>query len=817
MSNDNNEGRDSSLPSIPPGPSANAEMEAGMQILEGLPTLGLGKPPLLDPAAAAKAKANWEAAKERAIQADNSDSTPGLIDQIPLSSGLKDQRAEVHTATVTELVNVTAASTQVVDLFGDAKPTDGAVAVSRTRKPRASKSIVKTLDAGKRTKQTGAVAKTSLKTRTTPKLTEARAQDLPTGADAVKPARSHRTNVSKAAPIQEHGSLAAGSAQVSGGLDIPPMTDEALTFLRNADATAADLFKLQPESQRFVQYHITNMQRMEAELTESYNFLMATSPKYSPQFEKVADALVDKLAKNGHAGIKPVVVTLEKHTAAQEVAPSYRPVMAKASAYQMASVRLGNMELGVLKIADKELERTVSLSVAEFERATRVMGSAHVMINAPVGDITRQQADDLVAGDIADVREIREKRLLKLALIAMAESSHAQPHYRGALENLAPELAATVKARAAISADRTAWDWDSHSDPITVVQHGENTLERGIEPERENSPVTESQQVAPSQLSTAPEVIRDLSALGFGRRMLHATSMWLMGKTEEKPPHSTGAKVAPANQHAQVTSASNNSYLVPDSVAQRFLKVEQDYYFHDRTPAFSDGGTKLVTRGVHPEVVRSLIEIATARGWGSIVVKGTAEFRRSAWLEAEQAGLRVAGHKSTALDVAALATKSAGNSVEEGVAKGRETLDANRPSVKPGKTTTTAQAPEAAATKVTMSPPYQKHAVKASAFDKEKLGFVIKKFPELAQAYGVVDAAKKFAEAYLPLGVQDEFIALARRHVMQKILAGEHVNGPQIYTAPAQIKAGADIAQASTRVAVGSANDARSRKVARDR
>ena len=795
MSNDNNEGRDSSLPAIPPGRSANAEIVEGVQTLSGLPTVGQGKPTSLDPAGAAKVKANWEAAKERAVQ--DYLTAPGVVDQISRPNGLKDQQAAANTATLNDVANSAAAPSQVADVSGAAETVDGTAAVSSVRKPRASKSKEKAPEAVNEIKQAGAVAKASPKTRSTAKLAEAGAQDRATGATEAKPARSRRTKVSKATTILEQPSAKSGSAQVNYSPDIPSMTDEALTFLRNTDATVADLFKLQPESQRFVQYHITNMQRMDAELTRSYDYLIATSPKYSPQFEKVADALVEKLVKDGPAGIKPSVVKVEKHTAAQEVAPSYRPIMAKASAYQIASVQLGKMEFGVVRSADSEQLANVSLSAAEFERATRVMGSAHVMINAPIGDITRQQADDLVAGDVADVREIREGRLLKLALIAMAESSNAQPQYRDALENLAPELAATVKARAAISAARTAEDSARHSDPMTVVQDGENTLERGIEPERENSLSRESQKASSSQLSTAPNVINDVPALGFGRRMLHATGVWLTGKAKEKPAQSTVANVGSANQPASATSASENSYPVPDSVAQRFLKVEQVYYFHDKTPAFSDRGTKLATRGVHPEVVRSLIEIAIARGWESIVVKGTDEFRRSAWLEAAQAGLRVAGYKPTALDLADLATKPAGNSVEEGIAKNREALDTNRPLVQPGRTTTPAMAPEAASPKATMPPPSEEHAAKARAFEVEKPGFVIKKFPELAQAYGVVDAAKKFAEAYLSRDVRDEFIALARRHVMQKILAGEHVKGPQIYTGAVQTKAGADRTQAS--------------------
>ena len=60
----------------------------------------------------------------------------------------------------------------------------------------------------------------------------------------------------------------------------------------------------------------------------------------------------------------------------------------------------------------------------------------------------------------------------------------------------------------------------------------------------------------------------------------------------------------------------------------------------------------------------------------------------------------------------------------------------------------------------------------------------MRKHPDLAPAYGVVDAAKKFAETSLPEEAREEFIGLARRHVIQTIIAGGSVKGPKIYLAP---------------------------------
>lgn len=223
---------------------------------------------------------------------------------------------------------------------------------------------------------------------------------------------------------------------------------------------------------------------------------------------------------------------------------------------------------------------------------------------------------------------------------------------------------------------------------------------------------------------------------------------------------------------------------MPEAVAQRFLRVEQNYYFPDRTHAFSDHGNRLATRGSHPEVVRSLVEIAKARGWESITIKGSDEFRRSAWMEAARSGLQVAGYKPTDLDLAELAQRPSSNAVEKGASieitrtgKPEASITAQGPVPA---TTPASQKPGSASTDKASGPDPQL-AAKAHSFESDKPALAVAKHPDLAPGYGIVDAARKFAEASLPESAREEFIGIARRHVMQKIIAGERVKGPQIY------------------------------------
>lgn len=803
MSLENNEAHDPSLSDRPPGHPASTGAVNGAQNLTGTPPLDWDFP-TEDPAAKAKAKADWEAAKEQAVHAEPSTLT--RADRFARHQGRKDLRAAGKAATQGQAVNAMAAAGQVVDAADTVQGADAVASESKARKPRTAKGKDQA-PATVKVSNVNAVAKPAPKTRASAKAAAADTQVQAAGAEAVKPARKRVKVVSKGF-VQAKTQPSSDAVPTIDCGEIPAPTEEAIKFLGNPHAKAADLFKLQPESIAFVQFHIARQQRFEVESQANYNYLMSNVHK------RLANAWIGRLVKDQPTNMKSSVAQVQIPIAAQKRGVSYRPKLPQVGGQQFTPVQLGKMDIGLALVAAQEQQASADRA-ADLQRANRVIGTAQVMMSAPIGDVTREQAADLVVGDVKDFHIIKDERVRRLALNSMIESSHAQPHYKDAFERLAPDLVAAAKeANTAIEADRDA---PSRSVPKASEQDADNTIEAGIATERENQPGRDSRQSTPSVDPFAPGATRP--ALGFGKRMLRAMVAWLQGKAEDKPataPASGDKPLSLDKPEAAATpaAADDKANAVPDAVARRFLKVERDYYFPDRTPAFSDRGNKLATRGAHPEVVRSLVEIAQARGWDSITVKGTDEFRRSAWMEATQAGLKVAGYKPTALDLAELSSKPATNTVEKGLAKEREASAAQKSSAQPSEPTAAAQADASKTADSALNPELE---AKARAFEKEKPGFVMRKYPELAQAYGVVDAAKKFAEASLPQDVREEFVSLARRHVMQKILAGEQVKGPRIYTAPAKAKDDAEQTQAPAQSAVDLGKSARSKEVARER
>jgi hypothetical protein len=692
----------------------------------------------------------------------------------------------------------------------------------------------------------------------------------------------------KSASVRKHKESADVSSPPPPAADvIPPVTQEAITFLGKENPTSDDVLKLAPSSLAFVQHHYKLVARLDAMSEVNYAFLASAKPA-SPAVQKFIDAMVKMRRDEKSIAEKQLVVMKESepiHSATENVPTiSYGPQHFIPAAPAPIAIQLGN--LANTPINSWAFSQSRDRVLDDQSRVRAVIGTAHIVLDAQKNDLTQAEAAQLVADDIKAVRGISDHKSLNLALNAMAESSIAQPTYKTELRRQAPDLVeVTAKAhkelesdwnlangvsvslghvaeigrsltmdeaialaketiaaihriqsdqnrQAALSFSYQIGEWQraykeefARQAPDLVVPAQaafaaeESTFSRdGLKSEEvENSIEPSPVQLVSRQSHTGPKVaasdvqptvpvapaLEDAPAsspslTSIRKRVLHAigstaqrAGTWIAGQGEAEQAKTMADSVASSQSSAgaPITPASvvaDKSTVVPDFVASRFLRVKDDYYFPDRTPAFSDRGNKLATRGHDAEVVKSLVEIATARGWTTITVKGTDEFRRSAWMEAAQRGLSVVGYKPSELDLAELASRPPGNTVEKGTPKAKASVPAGlkfaeRPAPVeqdiPSKDTATATA----TTNLDLA-----LVEKSKDFQSKKPAFVVKKYPDLAAAYGIVEAAKRFASEKLPETAHEEFVNMARNHVIQKIATGEHIQGPRIYLAPAK-------------------------------
>jgi len=111
---------------------------------------------------------------------------------------------------------------------------------------------------------------------------------------------------------------------------------------------------------------------------------------------------------------------------------------------------------------------------------------------------------------------------------------------------------------------------------------------------------------------------------------------------------------------------------VPEHIVSTYHR-KGEKYLDPKDPSaliFLDKGDSLKTaRNFDGRAIRAMIDVAEARGWHSVKLTGTPEFRRAAWYEAASRGLEVKGYKPTEAEIeaAAKAAKAAGveNSVQQ--------------------------------------------------------------------------------------------------------------------------------------------------------
>ncbi|GGO83764.1 hypothetical protein GCM10011348_28290 [Marinobacterium nitratireducens] len=149
------------------------------------------------------------------------------------------------------------------------------------------------------------------------------------------------------------------------------------------------------------------------------------------------------------------------------------------------------------------------------------------------------------------------------------------------------------------------------------------------------------------------------------RRPLAASLAQESIKTEQKQaslsqihdePDETPAVGSIDHQDDTVAAESASKPVVPERVAKSYVEIEGKYYFAGKPEllAFVDKGARLQTKLNNSRVIGSMVDIAEARGWRELQVKGSLDFRREAWLEATARGLDVRGYKPGEADLARL-------------------------------------------------------------------------------------------------------------------------------------------------------------------
>lgn len=116
----------------------------------------------------------------------------------------------------------------------------------------------------------------------------------------------------------------------------------------------------------------------------------------------------------------------------------------------------------------------------------------------------------------------------------------------------------------------------------------------------------------------------------------------------------------------ELPSSIKNNYIV--IAKNRFLNDEKyNFYAKDdignTNLVFEDRRTSINTSRQDEKTVNAMIDIAESKGWSSIKIKGTEEFKQKAWLEASLRGIDIQGYQPTERDLATLQAEKESRSI----------------------------------------------------------------------------------------------------------------------------------------------------------
>ena len=190
-----------------------------------------------------------------------------------------------------------------------------------------------------------------------------------------------------------------------------------------------------------------------------------------------------------------------------------------------------------------------------------------------------------------------------------------------------------------------------------------------------------------------------------------------------------------ANRYARSVLEPENS---PENIRKRYLAEAGQYFFRDRNNAlaFEDKGGRIATQVEDPIVAASMVEIAVAKGWTELKVRGSESFRRTIWLEAAKRGMKVRGYEPKPQDELQL-----------------QEIKLKDPNI---------------------IPVPQLGSARAKAFSEQTQEEAVKTFPELQKAYAARSSIYQWVKANIPdPKKQVELRAAIDRGMAERLTKGE--------------------------------------------
>jgi hypothetical protein len=169
------------------------------------------------------------------------------------------------------------------------------------------------------------------------------------------------------------------------------------------------------------------------------------------------------------------------------------------------------------------------------------------------------------------------------------------------------------------------------------------------------------------------------------QRLLEGARQATNERKEASPQQADLGGIAP-NERIDVPVAKLDELLA--DLKKSFIVAGSNFYLRDdkKMLAFVDDGGFIRTTHENSEIIKRMLDLAEAKGWSSVHLAGSDEFRRKAWIEAQLKGLQTTGYEPDAWDQEQLQKRTA-------VMKGANSVGDSRLVQEPAQRTAPVEAP----------------------------------------------------------------------------------------------------------------------------
>jgi hypothetical protein len=281
--------------------------------------------------------------------------------------------------------------------------------------------------------------------------------------------------------------------------------------------------------------------------------------------------------------------------------------------------------------------------------------------------------------DIEGLNKILAPKDKELPLSLMALNMHTNLHYHAALREHAPDVEEEVRTVGVREVRQRSGLLHEHRMQTDFEQRDKDTQARLASDLDGRMAKADLRARGWRDRPELENLMKDLERLA-AKSMEKAAALWekhLPAGADRPPFFDTGDRDAtsvgapargsspklvtePGERDESVTkdpgerdNSDSQAYL---ALQKRYLIEGSKYYFRHGANdlAFEDKGKRLATEHDDPEVAKSMVDLAVAKNWTSIKIKGSDEFMRQAWLAASLRGLEVQGYRPSKLDMAKL-------------------------------------------------------------------------------------------------------------------------------------------------------------------